>query len=474
METIKKTSQIKSDPLAAIRDGLELTLRDRVSLILKLSFPAILAQISSIIMQYIDASMVGHLNSESSAAIGLVSSSTWLIGGIMTAFSTGFHVRVAHKIGANDYSGAKSIVKWGVLSAFFFSLVVMAISVALSSSLPMWMGGQGAVVPLAASYFLIYSLTIPVLELRLISQGMIQSSGNIRLPSILSVIMCALDVVFNALLIPRLGVAGAALGTSLAQLVIVIVLLIYLLFLSPSLHIFGKREGDYAEGADPAISGFRAFIQKEIPGAMAIAIPVGIDSIIMGFAYVAFTRIVSPHGTTALSANSFAITAESLCYMPGYGIGIAATTIVGQCIGARRKLLGKQLGYLATALGVLIMTFSGILMYIFAPQMIGILTPDPNIRELGTAILRIEAFAEPLYGASIVASGVFRGAGETLFSSVLNLLSVWCVRIPFAAFLASRYGLKGAWIAMCTELCVRGTLFLVRLVLWKTDEKPRS
>ena len=157
--------------------------------------------------------------------------------------------------------------------------------------------------------------------------------------------------------------------------------------------------------------------------------------------------------------------------MPGFGIGVAATTVVGQCIGAKRKDLAKRLGWLAVALGMLIMAASGGLMWLFAPQMIGILSPDEEIRALGTEILRIEAIAEPFYGASIVAAGVFRGAGETLMSSVLNLLSVWAVRIPLAAFLGSMYGLKGAWIAMCSELCVRGTLFLGRLLLWRTDNE---
>lgn len=465
MGTLKKIKKLNPDPLSAIREGREMTLREQAILILRLSFPAILAQISSIIMQYIDASMVGHLGPESSAAIGLVSSSTWLIGGIMSAFSTGFTVRVAHKIGAGDVEGARTIVKWGVITAFGFSVIIMAVTALISGQLPVWMGGDKAILGMSRAYFLVYALTIPVMEIRFISQGMIQSSGNIRFPSVLSVIMCTLDVIFNALLIPVLGVVGAALGTSLAELVVAVILFYYLLFKSPGLHIF-ERDGKVYTGK------FKAFYYDDLSKALAIAVPVAIDSVIMGFAYVAFTRIVSPHGITAISANSFAITAESLCYMPGYGIGVAATTIVGQCIGAKRKALGKRLGYLAVALGVAIMAFNGFLMYIFAPQMIGILSPDAEIRALGTQILRIEAFAEPLYGASIVASGVFRGAGETLLSSILNLLSVWCVRIPLAAFLASRYGLKGAWIAMCTELCVRGTLFLIRLILWKTDKKP--
>jgi putative MATE family efflux protein len=292
---------------------------------------------------------------------------------------------------------------------------------------------------------------------------MIQSSGNIKLPSILNIVMCALDVLFNALLIPHFGVVGAALGTAFSFVVIAIIMLYIILYRSPSLHLIGRKEAVQTSMHD--------FIDNELPTAMKIAIPVAIDNIIMGFAYVAFTRIVSPFGTVSVAANSFSITAESLCYMPGFGIGVAATTIVGQSIGANRKALAKKLGWLSVILGMLIMGFSGAVMWLFAPWMIGILSPDEEIRRLGAQILRIEAFAEPFYGASIVAAGVFRGAGETLLSSVLNLLSVWVVRIPLAYFLGSKYGLKGAWIAMCTELCVRGILFLIRLVLWNTRQK---
>ncbi len=451
------------DPLLAIRNGEDLSLRDEVILILRLSFPAILAQISSIIMQYIDASMVGHLGPNASASIGIVSSSTWLVGGVMTAASLGFSVLVAQRIGAKDEEGARTTVRWGLVFCLLFGLILCGICTVVSRFLPVWMGGEEAILKDASAYFLIYALSIPIREILFVSQGMIQSSGNIRLPSILNVCMCFLDVLFNAIFIPRLGVVGAALGTALAIAVVAVVMMYALIFRSPSLSLVG-RNGDRKYS-------FSEYCAKELPTVLRIAIPVAIDNIIMGFAYVAFTRIVSPFGTTSIAANSFSITAESLCYMPGFGIGVAATTVVGQCIGARRRNLAKRLGWMAVILGMLIMGLSGALMWIFAPQMIGILTPDEEIRALGIQILRIEAFAEPLYGASIVAAGVFRGAGETLLSSVLNLLSVWAVRIPLAAYLGSMMGLKGAWIAMCIELCVRGTLFLVRLLLWNRKEK---
>ncbi|MCR5403605.1 MAG: MATE family efflux transporter [Butyrivibrio sp.] len=445
------------DPLLAIRNGQRLSFGEEVTLIMKLSIPAILAQLSSTIMQYIDASMVGHLGANASAAIGLMSSTTWLFGGLIAAAAVGFSVRVAHRIGAGDEAGARGIVRGGLLSTFIFSVVLMAVGIALCRPLPELMGGAADLRRDATLYFLVYALSIPVRELLFTSQGMIQSSGNIRLPSILNVVMCLLDVLFNAIFIPRLGVLGAALGTALAILVIAAVMMYMLLFRSPSLSIIGRNDKRY---------GVSSFLSNEMPTALSIAIPVAIDNIIMGFAYVAFTRIVSPFGTVSVAANSFSITAESLCYMPGYGIGVAATTILGQCIGAKRESEAKRLGWMATVLGMVIMGFSGVFMWVFAPQMIGILSPDEEIRKLGTMVLRIEAFAEPLYGASIVAAGVFRGAGETLLSSVLNLVSVWLVRIPLAFYLGSIYGLKGCWLAMCIELCVRGTLFLVRLAFW--------
>ena len=92
----------------------------------------------------------------------------------------------------------------------------------------------------------------------------------------------------------------------------------------------------------------------------------------------------------------------------------------------------------------------------FAPFMIGILTPDPAVRELGVTILRIEAFAEPLYGASIVVTGVLRGAGDTLVSSLMNFFSLWAVRVVLSFLLVGSYGLVGVWIAMAAELCFRG------------------
>ncbi|MBR4986088.1 MAG: MATE family efflux transporter [Proteobacteria bacterium] len=456
----------KTDYLEKLRNGDALSRKQLIHLTITLSLPAIFAQISSIVMQYIDASMVGHLGSEAAASIGLVSTTTWLFGGLCMAMNIGFTVQIAQAIGAKEDKKARNLVRLGLLAALVFSLTLLGIGTAISNWLPHWLGGSDDIIPNARWYFLIFALSMPIFQLNRIAGGMIQASGNMKFPSILHILMCLLDVVFNAVLIfpswtfslfsteitipgAGLGVLGAALGTTLAELVIACFMLFHLLFRSPALRI--RRD-------EPLVIAKANLIK-----ALKIALPVGFEQVVMCGAYIASTKIVAPLGVTAIAANSFGITAESLCYMPGYGIGAAATTLIGQSIGAKRHDLTRKLAWLTTSLGVTVMTATGALMFIFAPEMIALLSPDPEIQTLGTIILRIEAFAEPLYGASIVANGVFRGAGDTLVPSIFNFSCMWLVRIPLAAVLASSMGLKGVWIAMCIELCCRGILFLIRL-----------
>ena len=278
---------------------------------------------------------------------------------------------------------------------------------------------------------------------------MLQCSGDMRTPGLLNALMCGEDVVFNMIFIGRYGVTGAAIGTALAQVVTACLMLWRLCLCSPALRL---RKGE------------SWWPEKEIfDRAAKISIPMGFENLAMCGAQIVSTRIIAPLGSVAIAANSFAVTAESLCYMPGYGIGSAATTLVGQSLGAGKKKLAKNFADFSVLLGCGVMTLCGIAMYFLCPAVFAMLTPDQSVRDLGTAVLRIELFAEPFYAASITASGALRGAGDTLVPSILNLISMWGVRLTLAVILVGQIGLAGAWIAMTVELCVRGILLFVRL-----------
>ncbi len=187
------------------------------------------------------------------------------------------------------------------------------------------------------------------------------------------------------------------------------------------------------------------------------------EHIILCGAQITSTIIVAPLGTVAIAANSFGITIEALCYMPGYGISDAATTLVGQSLGAGRKRLTRSFGRITVGMGMIVMSFMGFIMYVFSPLLMTFMTPDLEVQRLTTEILRIEAFAEPMFAASIVCYGVFVGAGDTMVPASMNLVSIWLVRITLALLLVSSLGLRGVWIAMATELTFRGLIFLLRL-----------
>jgi Na+-driven multidrug efflux pump len=193
-----------------------------------------------------------------------------------------------------------------------------------------------------------------------------------------------------------------------------------------------------------------------------IGVPMGFEHVAVCGAMIASTKIIAPLGTVAIAANSIAVTAESICYMPGYGIASAATTLVGQSIGAGKNKIAKSFANLSVALGCAVMTVMAVLMYFICPFIFYMLTPDVNVQALAAGVLRIELFAEPLFAASIVASGALRGAGDTFIPSILNLVSIWGVRLTLSILLVGRYGLYGVWFAMCIELCVRGILLLTR------------
>ena len=178
-----------------------------------------------------------------------------------------------------------------------------------------------------------------------------------------------------------------------------------------------------------------------------------------------------PLGTIALAAHSLAITVESLCYMPGFGIAEAATTLVGQGIGAGQKALTKSLARMSVGMGITVMTLMGILMWIFAPELMTIMSPVEEVVNLGSEVLRIEAWAEPMFAAAIVCNGIFIGAGDTLIPAFMSLSSMWGVRLTLAWWLSKDYGLKGVWLAMAIELTFRGVLFLIRLFFGKWNQK---
>ncbi len=446
-------SREKTDLLAYIREGREMTQGEKLRLIVSLSIPSILAQISATVMFFIDASMVGHLGAKASAAIGIVETTGWLMGGLASAANMGFSVQVAHAIGANDFERARRVLRQSLVCCLLWALSISTVAVAISGRLPYWMGGSAEIAHDASLYFAIIGFCGIFFQMEGLAGSMLKCSGNMKIPSVLNIMMCVLDVCFNYVFIYMLdmGVMGAAMGTGLAELVMAVLMLYFLLVRSDMLRLKG-RPGSFRPKSDVVGNAFR------------IGAPMGLQHMLMGSAQIVSTLIVAPLGTIAIAAHSLAITVESLCYMPGYGIAEAATTLVGQSFGAGKRVLTQSFARMSAALGMGVMTMMGVLMWVFAPELMSLMTPVADIIEMGARCLRIEAFAEPMFAAAIVCNGIFIGAGDTLRPALMSLASMWGVRLTLAALLATSYGLPGVWTAMAIELTFRGMIFLTRLL----------
>lgn len=455
--------------LVRLRGGQQMTLSEKLNLVARLSFPSMMAQISTIIMEYIDSGMVGHLGKDATASIGLVMTSLWLVGGLCTSFISGFTIQTALAIGGKDNRKARSLTFQSFFLVMVIAFLICGVGALLHNRIPVWLGGRPSLQEDAGGYFLIFCLFMPVMCLRQLCNSQLTASGNMKIPGILNTLVCFLDVIFNYFCIYSggdvhifgtflhlpglgLGVRGAALGSGLSEVAVAGFSLYFLMRKGSVLRL--RREEHYR------------LIYKDIIRAVKISLPMMFERLVMNAAQVVYTMIISPLGNVALAANSFAITTESLCYMPGYGVADAAATLVGQSIGAGRKKTAVSFGRITLAYGMLLQGGLGILMFAISPWMIGILSPDQNVIDQAVAVLRIEALIEAFYGAQIVGSGIFRGAEDTFVPSLMNFFSVWVVRIPLALLFTRvmHLGLMGVWIAMATELFFRGSIFILRFL----------
>lgn len=455
---------------ARMRQGETIPLRDTAGVVLMLSIPSILEQIVVTAMEYIDAAMVGHIGAEATAAIGIVSSSTWLLHGILVGLYNAFSIQIAQYLGADRQQDARGVLRQAMLFNLAAGLAAAAFGIGISGHLPGWLGADVSLQANASAYYAIWSAALPFTMAMGMYTSMLRASGDALTPGLISVLVCVLDVVFNFFLInptrtlwgitvwgAGLGVPGAALGTALATVVGGLLALCILLF----------REGPLCIHKPGSWKITRACIRN----LGKVGVPLAAERAALSSAQVLQVRIVSQLGTVAIAANSLGVSAEGLCYMAGYGIQGAAIALIGQAVGAHRKDMAKRFAWLCTLMGMGIMTLTGAGLFAFAPALMSLFTTDAAVIALGAQVLRIEAWAEPMFGASIVASGAMQGAGDSTSCFVLNIFSMWCIRLTLAFLLAPRLGLVGVWGAMCFELCVRGLLFLIRLARGKWLEK---
>lgn len=435
--------------------------------ILKLAWPTIIEQMMFTVLNFCDTAMVGALGAAATAAVGITSTSIWLTGSVVSAVSVGLSVQLAQAVGANNFPRAKKVVGQSFLSCLVLGTLLFLVFFALHPYLPGWLGAQPDVIPDAQKYLRVISYSLIFNMFSSVFSSLLRCMGDTHTPLKYNLISIVVNIVFNYLFIfptrqisifgfsfkmigAGLGVEGAAWGTTLSILVATIGMVLSLCSKKRQVHL------SFDDSMKP---------QKDILWRMVkLGVPTAMESFISTSGQVASTRIVSTLGTVAVAANTLAVSAESLSYMPCYGVSVATTTLVSQSIGAGKKDGAMNFGKIANKIGFCAMIFVGVLLFVLAEPLIRLFTPDESVIPLAAAMLRIVAIAQPLNASYSILSGALRGATDVKGPFFIGIFGMWGLRVPLALLFVFvfKWGLHGYWIAMVIDNMTKGLLSIIR------------
>lgn len=443
-----------------------------------LAVPAILENVMVSLVNIVDMAMVGVLGPAATAAAALNASPTWLVNSLASIVAVGVTVLVARSWGAQNQKAAGDYARQSlVLSVGLGVAIALAVQV-VAPFYPIWMRAAPDVAPAATAYMRCIGLGFVPHVMCLTLYGVVRGRGDTRTPMLVSIGANLLNIAGNFFLIyptrsvgwlggvrvwgAGLGVAGAAIATAASMWFAGIVMLVLLAKRNDALR-FGRGMAYRPQ-------------KREAANLLRVGLPSAGERIAITLGQIFFTAIVSGLGTVALSAHHLAVTAEGICYNPAFGFAAAATTMVGQALGAGDEKRAERLGRINIWLGAATMAVVSVAMYLAAPWFMRIFTPDAEVAALGAQMLRIIAFAEPLFGISIVASGALRGAADTVVPLWVGIGCMLVLRLTLAYVFVNvlGMGLAGAWYAMCADLCLRGVLLLVRFLGGKWKLRSRA
>lgn len=446
--------------------------RSPIRIILYLTWPLFLEQILTTLVSYADTAMVGVLGVNATASVSISNSFVFLINGVVMALGVGITAYVARTVGAGDYEEAKAYIRHALLLLAYVGVPISGLLIGLHRLIPQWMGAEPEILDTAANYLLITSLFRIFNLATMMLSGVFRGRGDTKTPLHVNMAVNLINVVGNYLLInpthtltlfslsftvpgAGLGVTGAALSTGLSWMVggVLMVVLLYTKKDPTRISIRDSMRID------------RALIRRVVD----ISIPAMLERFCMSTASIVVSRAVASLGTVVFAANSVYITAESISFMPGFAFATAATTLVGQALGAGKKDLAEKFAYKTVAVGAAILTFSGAMIYIFARQLVSLFTPDPDAIDLAIQCLHQVAFIQPIQVTAWILAGALRGAGDTKWPFYITAVCNWGIR-TLGAFLCIRVfhlGLPEAVLCACADSTVRALLTWLR---FRTDK----
>jgi multidrug resistance protein, MATE family len=423
--------------------------------VLRLALPAMGEQMLSMMVGIVDTFLVGHLGSSPLAAVGLANQWVFMATTLFGAIATGSTALIARFIGAKDPKLADQVLRQSMLLAAGIGLVATLLGVLFARPAVTLLGAQDDVIQLSTDYLRVVSGIFFFSTLMFVGNASLRGAGDTRTPLYIMLVVNLINVVVAWTAIngpfglPQLGVVGSALGAATGRLVGGVLVMAILLRGQAGIQLrFTSLWPDW-----PMIRRI-----------LHVGLPTGLEQLLFRTGHMVFARILAELGMVTYAANQVAMNALSISFMPGFGFALAATTLVGQGLGAKDPEGAEQRGYVAYRIGAGLMTFVGLILFLFPAPIMGFFTNESEVIALGTMPLRAVGLTQPMLAANMIFAGALRGAGDTRFPMFVTGTSIWFVRLPMAYVLALfvGWGLLGAWSAMALDLTLRGTFNFLR------------
>lgn len=385
--------------------------------VFRLAGPVIGENLLQTLLGITDTILVAGLGAVALAGVGTALQTMFIVIAALSALSVGASVLVAQAFGAKRLKEASDMARQAVVWSILISIPVSIVGWFLSPAIVSIFRMEPDVAQVSIEYLRITFGTIGTLTIMLLSSSVLRGANDSRTPMLVTAFANAINVVLTYLLIygvwilPALGTAGSAWGTFLSRLIGAIILVVILL---------RGRNG-------VSISGVGVWRPQlgVVWRLLRIGFPAALEQVLVITAMATLTPVVAGLGTPTLAAHRVVFNVLSLSFLPGIGFGLATTSLVGQCIGAKRWGEARSVTAIAQRWAVMWMGGVALVFIFFAPWCMRLFTDDPFVIDAGATSIRVIALTQPLWAIVFVYAGALRGAGDTRTPLLISAIAMW-------------------------------------------------
>lgn len=430
--------------------------------VISLTWPAFIELVMSTMFGMVDMIMVGRLSPAAITAVGLTNQPFMLLLAVFSAANIGTTTVVAWNIGAGNVKKAQVATRQAIVLNLAMGIVMSAVGVALAHRTVVFMGAEADTMQDATIYFQIVSAGLVFQAINMGITAALRGAGETTLPMLYNVGSNLLNVLGNYLLIfgkfgfPKWGVAGAAASTTISR-IIACAIGLYIVFFSKGSVISIKIRGNYRLDFG---------IIKEV---FSIGLPSAIEQFVIQGGLMMFARTVSSLGTEVFAAHQIGLNICGLTFSPSMAFGVAATTLVGQSLGANDEKRAQRYADIIHHMAIAVACFMGVIFLLFSYPLACLYTEDLAVAAMASVVLKIMALAQPGQSTQLSLAGALRGAGDTMFPLYASAFGIWIFRVLVAYIFVSvfHWGLIGAWAALVLDQYTRAAIVYFRYISGK-------